>query len=112
MAEQGAVKTTTLTFEYFKAIQGETIAHCVHTEVVEVFGVTPEECFVETDDGDLDLHPALAEEIYPVINHEKHCKKTDYHTISHKESDRPAWWFEHVKGETEDEETDDDNTRR
>ena len=101
MAEQEKVETTTLTFEYFKA-HGE-IARCVHTEVVEVFGLTPEQCFVENEDGDLDLRPELENEIYPTIKHDKHCKATDYHTISHKVSDRPLWWFNHVKCEEETE---------
>ena len=110
MAEQGRVETTTLTFEYFRAYEG--IARCVHTEVVEVFGLKPEQCFVVTEDGDLDLHPTLEKEIYPVIKHDEWEEKTHYHTISHRGSDRPAWWFEHVKHEekSKDEETEADET--
>lgn len=101
MAEQEEVKTTQLTFDYFKADKSGNVARLVHTEVVDVFGVTHEECFIETEDG-REVHPDLEKVIYPIIKHEKHCAKSDYHTVSWHESPRPAFWFEHVK----DEETD------
>lgn len=103
MAEEKRVETTTLTFDYFKVCKGGTIARRVHTEVVEVFGFNPEQCFVETEDGDLDLDPTLAKKVYSAIKHERHCKETDYHTISRRGSDRPAWWFNHEDEEESEE---------
>ena len=103
MAEQETVKTTRLTFDYFKATDTNA-ARLVHTEVVEVFGVSHEDCFEVAEDGAKDLAPELAERIYPIIKHEKHCTKSDYHTVSWDESPRPAFWFEHPNDDEDGEE--------
>ncbi len=106
MNEQNEVITTTLTFEYFKVNKAATVARLVHTEVVKVFGVSHEACFVETDDG-REVHRDLEKEIYPMINHKKHCDKSDYHTVAWHESPRPAGWFEHIENDEAGDEEDD-----
>lgn len=92
--KQKVIPVTKLTFEYFKAKNG--IARVAHTEVVEVFGATNTDCFIEDKEGRA-LHPDLEEVIYPLIKHETYCKKTDYHTISWSESTRPESWVEPIE---------------
>ena len=107
MKKQEAVKTVTLTYDYFKVYANGHVAKCIHSEVVEVFGVTHEQCFIETEDG-REVHPDLEKVIHPIIKHEKHVEKSNYHTVSWRESTRPAPWFEHYDGDEEEteEETD------
>ena len=118
MQGQEKVITTTLTFDYFKASKRGAFARCVHTSVVEVFGVAPESCFEEDENGEQDLREDLARVIYPFINHRRFCEKSDYHTVSWKESKRPKDWFERIEESDEGEavslpiDNTDDNTGR
>lgn len=103
--EHEQVITTTLTFDYFKADKSGLVARCVHTEVVEVFGYSHEQCFIETEHG-REVHPELEKVLHPLIKHEKHVEKSSYHTVSWRESPRPASWFEHSDGADRDEDED------
>lgn len=91
--EKQEVITTSLTFDYFKADKSARLARCIHTETVDVFGWTHEDCFIETENG-REVRPELEAIIYPLIKHEKYCRKSNYHTVSWDEHKYPLDWFE------------------